>query len=201
MAKSGKLLVAITGSIGSGKSTFASFLTEQGYMVLSADDISKEILARDPDVKKQIIREFGKESFDGNAINKKFLADKIFSNPKKLEKINSILHPRVREKINSLAKEYFKTMDFVFVEAALIFESKIEKMYDLVVLIKADKKIRMQRATKNNKISEKDFINRNKNQLDDEIKVKKSDIVFTNSGSKAELRKKTNLLISVLKFS
>jgi dephospho-CoA kinase len=201
MAKSGKLLVAITGSIGSGKSTFASFLTEQGYIVLSADDISKEILARDPDVKKQIIREFGKESFDGNAINKKFLADKIFSNPKKLEKINSILHPRVREKINSLAKEYFKTMDFVFVEAALIFESKIEKMYDLVVLIKADKKIRMQRATKNNKISEKDFINRNKNQLDDEIKVKKSDIVFTNSGSKTELRKKANLLISVLKFS
>ena len=201
MAKSGKLLVAITGSIGSGKSTFANFLTEQGYIVLSADDISKEILARDPEVKNQIIQEFGNESFNGDYINKKFLADKVFSNPKKLEKINSILHPRVREKIKSLAEEYFKTMDFVFVEAALIFESKIEKMYDLVVLIKAEKNIRIQRATKNNKISEKDFINRNKNQLDEEIKVKKSDIVFTNNGYKAELQKKANLLISILKFS
>ena len=201
MAKSGKLLVAITGSIGSGKSTFANFLTEQGYIVLSADDISKEILARDPEVKNQIIQEFGNESFNGDYINKKFLADKVFSNPKKLEKINSILHPRFREKIKSLAEEYFKTMDFVFVEAALIFESKIEKMYDLVVLIKAEKNIRIQRATKNNKISEKDFINRNKNQLDEEIKVKKSDIVFTNNGYKAELQKKANLLISILKFS
>ena len=200
MADSRKLLIAITGSIGSGKSTFAKFLNEQGQIVLSADDISKDILARDPVVKNKIISEFGEESFIGNDINKKFLADKIFSNQKKLEKINSILHPRVREKIHTLAKEYFKTRPVVFVEAALIFESKIEKMYDLVILINADEKIRKQRVTKGNKMSEEDFINRNKKQLDDEIKVKKADIVFINNGSKAELRTKANLLTTVLKY-
>ena len=200
MAKPRKLLIAITGSIGSGKSIFTKFLTEQGYIVLYADNISKDILARDPDVKNQIISEFGNESFVDGKINKDFLAEKVFSNQKKLEKINSILHPRVREKIHSLANENLKKKDVVFVEAALIFESKIEKMYDLVILIKADRKIRMQRVTSGNKISEKDFNNRDKNQLDDETKAKKADIVFTNNGSKGELRQKANLLTSILKF-
>ena len=200
MAKPRKLLIAITGSIGSGKSTFTKFLTEQGYIVLYADNISKDILAHDPDVKNQIISEFGNESFVDGKINKDFLAEKVFSNQKKLEKINSILHPRVREKIHSLANENLKKKDVVFVEAALIFESKIEKMYDLVILIKADRKIRMQRVTSGNKISEKDFNNRDKNQLDDETKAKKADIVFTNNGSKDELRQKSNLLTSILKF-
>ena len=200
MAKPRKLLIAITGSIGSGKSIFTKFLTEQGYIVLYADNISKDILAHDPDVKNQIISEFGNESFVDGKINKDFLAEKVFSNQKKLEKINSILHPRVREKIHSLANENLKKKDVVFVEAALIFESKIEKMYDLVILIKADRKIRMQRVTSGNKISEKDFNNRDKNQLDDETKAKKADIVFTNNGSKDELRQKSNLLTSILKF-
>ena len=78
---------------------------------------------------------------------KSYLADNIFSDPKKLKKINSILHPRVRKRIDYLSKEYFKTSDIVFVEAALIFESKIEKMYDYVVLITADKNLRMKRST------------------------------------------------------
>lgn len=199
MTKSKKLLVAITGGIGSGKSTFAKFLAEYGHPVILADDISKKILANDPVVRNEIVTEFGAESYLGKQINKKFLANEIFSDPNKLKKINSILHPRVREKIYSTSKEYFKTKDIVFVEAALIFESKIEKIYDFVVLIIADKKLRMKRATKDKKISEKDFIQRNENQLDDEAKKKKADFIFINNGSKAELKQKAILLSNLLK--
>lgn len=199
MTKSKKLLVAITGGIGSGKSTFAKFLAEYGHPVILADDISKKILANDPVVRNEIVTEFGAESYLGKQINKKFLANEIFSDPNKLKKINSILHPRVREKIYSTSKEYFKTKDIVFVEAALIFESKIEKIYDFVVLIIADKKLRMKRATKDKKISEKDFIQRNENQLDDEAKKKKADFIFINNGSKAELKQRAILLSNLLK--
>jgi len=199
MSKAKKLLIAITGGIGSGKSTFANFLVEQGHPVISADDISKEILANDSDIRNEIIKEFGTESYLGKQINKKFLADNIFSDSNKLKKINSILHPRVRERIDSISKEYFKTKDIVFVEAALIFESKIEKIYDYVALIIADKKLRMKRATKDKKISEKDFLQRNENQLDDEAKKKKADFIFINNGSKAELKQKAILLSSLLK--
>jgi len=201
MSKSKKLLITITGGIGSGKSTFTNFLAEQGHPVVLADDISKEILAKDPDVRNEIITEFGSESYLGKKINKKFLAEKIFSDSIKLKKINSILHPRVRERIDSISKEYFKTEDIVFVEAALIFESKIEKMYDFVVLIVADKKLRLKRATKDKKISEKDFLQRNENQLDDEVKKQIADFILLNNGSKAELKQKAILLSTLLKAS
>jgi len=199
MAKSKKLLVAITGGIGSGKSTFAEYLSKQGYIVLSADDISKEILAKDPDVRKEIIKEFGAESYSGKNVKKEFLADEVFSDPTRLKKINSILHPRVREKIKSISDEHFKTNDIIFVEAALIYESKMEKMYDYVVLIVADKDLRKKRVTSEGKISEKDFINRNEKQLDDEIKKKKADFVFMNNSFKSELKQKAALLPILLK--
>src|SRR5512137_1083715 len=100
MSRSKKVRLAITGNIGSGKSTFTKFLFEAGYPVILADDISKEILAGDPEVKEEVINEFGMQSFLGNKINKKYLADNIFSDSQKLKKMNSILHPRVRKKID-----------------------------------------------------------------------------------------------------
>lgn len=201
MAKSKKLLVAITGGIGSGKTTFAEYLVEQGYKLLSADDISKEILANDPDVRKEIIDAFGAESYSNKKVNKEFLAKEVFANPVKLKKINSILHPRVRKKIKIIADELFKNEDIVFVEAALIFESKIEKMYDYIVLIVAEKHLRKKRVTDSGKISEKDFLKRDESQLDDETKMKKADFIFLNNSFKSELQKKAILLPILLKSS
>ena len=132
-------------------------------------------------------------------INKKYIADNIFSDPKKLKKINSILHPRVRKRIEFLSQEYFKESDIVFVEAALIFESKIENMYDYVVLITADKELRMTRSTTTKKISKEDFIKREKNQMNEESKKKKADFIFTNDGTVSELKLKAILLINLLK--
>jgi len=199
MPNAKKIKVAITGNIGSGKSTFTKFLFEAGYPVILADDISKEILAGDPEVRVEVIKEFGAQSFQGNKINKKYIADHIFSDPKKLKKINSILHPRVRKRIDYLSKEYFKDSDVVFVEAALIFESKIEKMYDYIVLITADKNIRMKRSTMTKKFTDEDFIKRDANQMSEETKKKKADFIFTNDGSIDELKQKALLLINLLK--
>jgi dephospho-CoA kinase len=196
--KKKKLKVAITGSIGSGKTTFSDFLKESGYPVIFADDVSKTILAKDPQVRKIVRDSFGKGAYSGNKINKEFLADNIFSNPQKLKKINSILHPRVRMKIEELSDGYFLNNDFVFIEAALIYESKIEKMYDFVVLITADEKIRQKRSVKSKKFSKEDFQKRNNAQLDEEKKIKKADFVFYNNGTKKELNAKALLLISIL---
>lgn len=199
MSSTKKIKVAITGNIGSGKSTFTKFLFEAGYPVILADDISKEILAGDPEVRIEVINEFGAQSFLENKINKKYIADNIFSDPKKLKKINSILHPRVRKRIEFLSQEYFNESDIVFVEAALIFESKIENMYDYVVLITADKELRMTRSTATQKISKEDFIKRDQNQMNVESKKKKADFIFTNDGTVLELKQKAILLINLLK--
>lgn len=198
MSRSKKIRVAITGNIGSGKSTFAKFISALGFPVILADDISKEILANDSEVRSEIIENFGAESFQGKKVNNSYLAELVFSDPKNLKKINSILHPRVRKRIEYLSEEYFKTYDIVFVEAALIFESKIEKMYDYVVLITAEKDLRMKRSTTVKKLSEKDFIKRDNNQLNEDTKKKKADFIFTNNGSKDELKQKAILLLKLL---
>lgn len=198
MSKIKKIRVAITGNIGSGKSTFAKYISEFGYPVISADDISKEILANDPEVRKEIIREFGAEAFNGNKINKQYLADTIFSDQKRLKKINSILHPPVREQFDKLTTKYFKTKNIVFVETALVFESRIVNLFDYIVLITADQNIRMKRSLSNKKLSEENFLKREKSQIGQEKKQQKADFVFDNNGSKNELKLKAELLVKML---
>lgn len=193
------LKVAITGNIGSGKSTFSRFLAEEGFPVIYADNLAKEILFKSSLVRNKLIRYFGNEALSGNSIDKKFLAEKIFSSRLNLRFINSILHPLVRKKIEDLSSEYFLKSNIVFVEAALIYESKIERMYDYVVLISADLKLREKRNIKAARLTEDDFRKRNNSQIKDDTKIKKADFVFHNNGTKAELREKAGLLISILK--
>lgn len=194
-----KIKVAITGNIGSGKSTFAKFISELGIPVITADIVSKQILETDAEVRLDVIRNFGAQAFQGKKINNKYIADVIFSDPKKLNKINSILHPRVRKKIDLLSKEFFNTNDLVFVETALIYESKIENMFDYVVLITAEKLARLDRTSKSKKISENDFLKRENMQINENLKKKKADFIFINDGSKDELKQKAILLIKLLK--
>lgn len=198
MKKQTSLKVAITGNIGSGKSTFTNFLSAAGYPVILADDISKEILASDPEVRKEVIKELGAQAYDGTKINKKFIAENIFSKSSTLKKINSILHPRVRKKIESMAKKYFTTSDIVFIETALVFESKIEDLFDYIVLITADKNLRINRILSENRLSKKDFLQRDKNQIKEEIKKKNAHIIFINDGSLNELKQKAILLLHLL---
>ena len=193
-----KIKVAITGNIGSGKTTFTRYIFESGYPVIFADDISKEILAHDPKVKAEIIKEFGEHAFNGKKVNKQYLSDEIFSNPNKLKRINSILHPRVRIRIEQLTNEFYKNNNIVFVETALIFESKIEKMFDYIVLITADKDLRLKRSILSKNLSKEEFLKRNFNQISEDIKKKKAHFIFSNNDSKYNLKQKAILLTTLL---
>ncbi|UCH64900.1 MAG: dephospho-CoA kinase [Ignavibacterium sp.] len=190
--------VAITGNIGSGKSTFADYLSSKGYPVLNADSISKEILSTDEDVKAQVITEFGTESFAGGKLNNKFIADKVFSVPENLDKLNSILHPKVLYIIDSLIESKYKSNEVIFVEAALIYEVGIEKSFDYVVLIIADYEIRLQRSISGNIFTEEEFEARDRNQIPQEEKEKRADFTFRNNGSEEDLFNKADLLLLIL---
>jgi len=193
-----KIKIAATGSIGSGKTSFCRMMEEKDYPVIRADDISKEILGSDKKVREEVEKIFGKESFINNQINKKFLAEKIFNDPENVLKINSVLHPHVIKKINQLMNEALIKHDFVFVEAALIYEASMEDMFDYIVLITANEEIRKKRKVEIGKLSEEDFIKRNANQIPDEEKKKASDFVFENNTSVRDLESKAKFLISIL---
>jgi len=193
-----KIRAAITGSIGSGKSTFANYIASKDYVVINADDISKDILSFDEKIKKIIIKEFGSNSYNDGKLNKKFIAAQVFSNPANLNKLNSILHTQVVQKIDSLIEEKYKEKKIVFIESALIYEADIEKNFDYVVLVTADFNIRLKRSVTNGKFTEDDFINRDKSQIPQEEKEKRADFIFSNNGSKKDLIKKADLLLLTL---
>jgi len=189
--------IAVTGNIGSGKSVFSSFAENNGFIVLKADDISKEILNKDSEVREEIIKAFGKQSFINNKPDIKFLAQKVFSDPVSLNKIESILHPRVIKSINDTIKSLESEKQIVFVESALIYEADMEKMFDYVVLIISERNNRLQRKL-NSGISEENFNKRESNQIPEDEKRKRADFIFANDGSIDDLHSKFNLLLITL---
>ncbi len=194
-----QIKVAVTGSIGSGKSIFTNYLKEKGYPVLYADDISNRILAGDKQAREQVIKEFGEEAFLNDAVNKKFLAGKVFSNPNELKKLNSILHPKVIGEIDKIINDKYKNEKIIFIETAIVYEAGIEEMFDYVILIAADEKIRLERILKGNKFTKEDFLKRDKVQLPDNKKIEKADFVFFNNTNKEELFEKADLMLLTLK--
>ncbi|MDP2304266.1 MAG: dephospho-CoA kinase [Ignavibacteria bacterium] len=196
--KKNKLKIAVTGGIGSGKSTFCDYLSNEGFFVLKADDLAKELLNSDNIIKSKVIRAFGVDAYTGNSVNKIFLAEKVFSNPHSVQKINAIIHPRVIEETVKVIDEQLKTNDLVFVEAALIFEAKMEDLFDYIIVITSDLEKRIERIIKRDNVTREEVLKRMENQLSEETKRKKADFVFINNGNQGLLNQNAKFLISIL---
>jgi dephospho-CoA kinase len=192
-----KIKIGITGGIGSGKSAFSSAIKEKGFPVILADEIAKEILATDPLTKELIIKEFGPEAFPGDKLDTQFLADKVFPDPGNVEILNAIIHPPTIKKLRSLMKSELLKQNIVFVEAALIYESELEDMFDFIILITADDEIKKKRKIAQG-MSESDFMMRLQNQIKDEEKAKLADFIFVNNGEKKDLYNKADLLLKLI---
>ncbi|MFA6979216.1 MAG: dephospho-CoA kinase [Ignavibacteriaceae bacterium] len=191
------LKVAITGGIGSGKSTFADFMSTRSYTVIKADILAKELYVTNEELKQKIINEFGAEIYPDGLFDRIALYKKAFIDEGKVKRLNELVHPVVIKEINELMKLHQKEK-IIFVEAALIFEANMENLFDYVVLISADEKIRIERTIQREKISGDEVKQRMKYQIPDELKKEKSDFTFYNNGSVAELEQKANLLLQLL---
>lgn len=192
-----KIKIAVTGSIGSGKSEFCSLAEKFGFVVLRTDEISKNLLATNDSVKKKIIDLFGAEAYREGKPDFQFLANLVFNDSIKLRKLEAILHPIVIEKVQNIADEVLKNNDIVFIESALVYEADIEELFDYVVLITAPREIRLQRKLRNG-FTELDFIKREENQISDEEKKKRADFIFVNDKSITELEQYLKILCLTL---
>lgn len=193
-----KLKIGVTGGIGSGKSIFCNIAKSYGYPVIIADEIAKNLLREDKEIKNNIIKEFGNEAYINDIPNNKFLADNVFSDPEKLIKINNIIHPKTLEIISINMDEYLKNNNMVFVESAIIVEIGIEEMFDYVVLITANKENRIERVRKRSNLSVEEIEKRINNQLPDETKKQFADFTLDNNGTEEEFTKKCKFIINLI---
>ena len=190
--------IAVTGNIGSGKSAFCKILTDAGYLVINADELSKKLLVTNENLKNKIIQTFGYEAYVNGQINKKYIADKVFSSPTNVKKINSLIHPVVISEIDKIFIEKEGREKIIFVEAALIYEAKMESLFDYIVLISSEEDIRKKRKINNGSMREEEFYKRNSNQFSNDEKKKKADFIFENNSSLDDLKIKADLLLNLI---
>lgn len=171
--------IALTGNIGSGKSTIAKIFQIMGVPVFLADDEAKKNF-NNPKIIETLKNTFGIEIIDSlNNIDKKKLARIVFNDKIQLQKLNSIIHPLVFRQFEEWIK--FQDTDFVIFESAIIFEYKFECLFDKIITVTAPESERLQRVKTRDNVSETEVTARIKNQMNEKEKEIKSDFVINNS--------------------
>ncbi len=172
------LKIGLTGGIGSGKTTVAQIFEVLGVPVYYADDAAKKLMNEDENLKQQIIKHFGEESYEDGLLNRAYLSTTVFSDPEKTTLINSIIHPATIAD----AEKWMNAQNtpYAIKEAALIFEAGAEKQLDLVIGVYANEPLRIKRVMARNNISEAAVKLRMQNQMDEESKMNLCDAVLLN---------------------
>ena len=171
--------LGVTGGIGSGKSSVCKVFGVLGIPVFSTDRVARGIMDGDTDIVRQINSIVGKDPYINGFLDRMALATLIFNNNSLLEKVNSLVHPLVFEQFITWEKE--QTAPYVIMEAAILFESGGSKLVDRIATVVAPMEERVERVINRNSLSREQILERIRNQMDDDSRIKLSDYVINNS--------------------
>lgn len=182
------LRMGVTGGIGSGKSLVCSLFQKLGAPALSADDIAKDLMMNDPGLRKALVRLLGSETYlpDGS-LNRKGIAEKIFSAPALQKKVNALVHPKVTLEIERRMNELDGHSPYVIVEAALLYEAGLDALLDAVVVVDAEADVRMHRVMERDHSTRSEVMKRMDAQWSNKRKIQQAEYVLRNDGSIREL--------------
>jgi dephospho-CoA kinase len=188
-------IIGITGGIGSGKSTMAGLLAELGATVIDADQVGHEILAIDEATRWQVMDAFGDDvAGENDTINRRKLADIVFSNPKELKRLNDIMHPKIDTAVLDRLQHYRqKGIKTVVIEAPLLIEAGWASRVDHVWLTVAPRQVVLQRLAELGMPEEKALARIN-SQLSDDERHKHAEVVIDTDCSLEELRQRVEKL-------
>ena len=193
--------LGITGGIGSGKTTASDFLLKslKSVYVFNADKESKNHLKNSLSLQHRLINKFGLDITDNNKLNIQKLADVAFSNKVNQEILNGIMWSEIFILINNKILDCKKNNISIFIlDAAMIFEAKLEHMFDSTLLITADKDTRLKRAIKRHNISLEQIKSRMSLQLSESKKKTLADYIINNNGTIKQLENKLKKFYSEL---
>lgn len=192
------MIIGLTGSIASGKSTVSSMLKEQGYPIVDADEIARLVVEPGTPVLKEIARTFGEDVLkEDGTMNREKLGAKIFSNPVEREKLNAIIHPAIRFEMQRQKEEWLSQgVKTVIMDIPLLFESKLRHFVDKVLVVSVTPETQKKRLIARNGLTEIEASNRIQSQLPMEVKEQGADAVIDNNGSIEETKRQlTSILV------
>ena len=193
-------IIGITGGIGSGKSTVSGYIRDLGYDVIDADGIARE-LADDAEVLTEIRDFFGGEVFSSDgSLDRKKMAELVFSDIRKRELLESIITSRVISNVGAILEEYRNGQkktdrDIVFLDAPTLFETGADRLVDEVWVVLCDVEKRLERAGERDHATSDEIRSRIASQMPDDERAEKADEVIVNDGTIGELYAKIDKLL------
>jgi len=182
------LIVGLTGGIVGGKSTVASIFKDLGAKIIDADKLGHSVILPNKPAWKKIVKIFGKDILQNDlTIDREKLGKIVFANQTLLKKLNEITHPEITKMIKkeiNLAKNKTPNQEKVLIiDAALIYEAKIDRFMDKIIVVYIDKDEQIKRLIKRNNLSKDEALQRVRSQIPMEEKAKIADYVIDNSNS------------------
>ena len=187
------IIVALTGGIGSGKTTVAQFFNELGATVVDADQLARIAIAKKSAGFDRVVERFGQSVLSNGGIDRKALALIIFSDPQARKDLEAIVHPEVRRLFKQAVSDADQSIPFIY-EVPLLVESDGAAHFDFIITVEADIEIRRERLLKRG-MSAEDIEARMANQASPESRIGIAHAVIRNDGDDDELlRQVENLL-------
>ena len=182
------MIVGLTGGIGSGKSSAVKIFKELGIDSIDADHVAKNILDSNKNARKLFIEEFGdKYILKNHKINRDLLREDIFNDKSKIKKLESIIHPIVREEIFEFIQK--SESIYTIIDVPLIFETKSEDFYNKIVVVDCDTNTQILRASQRDNQTEESILKIIGNQASREERFSIADYVINNDSSYGNLKK------------
>jgi len=190
--------IAITGGIGTGKSSLCQFFEDWGFPVISADKEARKALMKDSPLYPSLLKLFNKKSHD--SLNPKEIAKEIFFNFSLKKQFESIVHPYIFECILQ-EEQKIKNHSHIFYEIPLLFETNLMDDFNWIILVICSKNLQKERVIKKTNLSPKEAQMRINAQKPQETKIEKSDIVIENNRSLEDLEQKATDVLKKLSLT
>jgi len=193
------LVIGLTGSLGTGKSTVAAMFAKKGAQVIDADAITRDLLAPGKKCVKKVAKIFPGAILQTSTINRSELAKIVFNHPRELKKLTDILYPEALKVVKSQISQ-FKHESFIVLDVPLLFESGWNKITDINIVVKAKRSQQIERAQKHLGITRSAVLSRLGNQIPLKEKCVMADIIIDNSHDLMQTQVQVDAIIYRLKL-
>lgn len=192
------MIVGLTGGIGSGKTKVSDFLAKLGAEILDADIIAREVVAYGSPALREIVENFGPGVLHADgSLDRAKLANIVFNNPNKLQKLNAITHPKITDVVLSKINQHKKiqgSSKMLVLVAPLLIEVGLYKLVDKVWVIHTNPTTQLNRVMQRDKLSKAETFRRINSQLTETERLQYADEVIDNTGSWENTAKKILIL-------
>ena len=192
------MIIGLTGSIASGKSTISKMLKSKGFPVVDADEIARLVVEPGTEVIEEIRRVFGQEVLhEDGSLNRERLGARIFGDKVEREKLNSIIHPAIRTEMLRQKEEWISGgSQSIIMDIPLLYESKLQHFVEKILVVSVTPEIQKQRLMSRNELTDEEASARIGSQLSLELKEEGADAVIYNNGTVEESEKQLDNILA-----